>query len=266
MEERRSNIKKKYPDKIRRSAGRAINRYGMIRGGDRVAVAVSGGKDSCVLLEILATRRKHMPVSYEVLPVHVTVMGIPASSKPAHLSGLCSELGLSLHELTAGPEIIPVHGESVCFKCTQARRRELFSFCRDHDCNRLAFGHHLDDSLETLLMSMAFNGSISALPPRLPIFSGKLDIIRPLILIPEREINEYARIRGFPVQGNSCPHGLDSSREVVREIINGLEKVNRGARKNLFRSLSNIHYDYLPGTGDIDPGVHGPDFSEGCFR
>ena len=136
--------------------------------------------------------------------------------------------------------------KTVCFVCAWHRRKELFRAVKELGCNRLALGHHMDDALETLFLNMTFNGSISSMPPKLAMFGGEFDIIRPLILLQEKEILKYARIRGFPVEKSHCPYGDTTRRADMKRLIGELTKMNGKAKRNLFAAMSNIHKEYLP--------------------
>ena len=103
----------------------------------------------------------------------------------------------------------------------------------------------MDDALETLFLNMTFNGSISSMPPKLSMFGGEFDIIRPLILLKERRVERYARIREFPVEKSQCPYGDTNDRADMKRLIGELSKMNRKAKNNLF-AMSNIHREYLP--------------------
>ncbi|RPI95705.1 MAG: hypothetical protein EHM32_05110 [Spirochaetales bacterium] len=116
--------------------------------------------------------------------------------------------------------------------------------------SRLAFGHHLDDIIETLLLNMTFHAKFSTMPLRLPMFGGEFDIIRPLGLLIKREVSEYALAAAFSPIGEECPWSDQSKRPEARRIIDELERLNPGARVNLFRSMENINRQYLPSGRD----------------
>lgn len=238
----------KYCETVRKTVGKAVNRYGLINGGDRVAVALSGGKDSFVLLETLADRRRFIPVHYDVLAVHVKIENIPYEMDRDFFESLCAKLEVPFQYRTMR---VPVEGEelSPCFLCSWHRRKELFRFAAEERCNRIAFGHHMDDSIETLVLNMVYQGSISTMPPKLSMFKGEFDIIRPLMLLSDYEVARYAKIRGFPGQKADCPYGADSKREEIRTLLKQVYRMHRGAKKNLFRSMQNVQREYLPNGG-----------------
>lgn len=242
VKNRNPEIEKKQKLFLKR-AGRTINKYGMISGGDRVAVAISGGKDSIALLEVLSLRRAHIPVDYEVMAVHVSVESVECGFNRERAEALCSELGVPFHYIEA-----PFPGDekkSVCASCAIARRNALFRFCDRHSCNRLAFGHNLDDAAETLLMNMVFGSTISGISPSLNIFSGRLRIVRPLIQMTNSEIESYLVEKGMTPFTDKCIHWKNNNRETVRKILRELEETAPGAARRLFNSMSNIKDEYL---------------------
>jgi len=233
-------------DKTIKAVGKAVNRYDMIKDSDTVAVALSGGKDSHVLLETLVLRKKHLPIDYTLHAVHVNITNIPYEVDREHLESFCRCLGVPFHYRELEIEQTEKEALSPCFLCSWHRRKELFRFCEEHRCGKLALGHHRDDIIETFILNMMYQGSLSTMPPRLAVFGGNLEIIRPLALLAEDKIAEYARIRAFPPQKKECRHGGDSRREAVRKIIDDMEQLHGEARSTIFKAMTNIHGDYLP--------------------
>jgi tRNA 2-thiocytidine biosynthesis protein TtcA len=236
----------KYFLRVQKAVGRAINHYEMISAGERVAVGVSGGKDSIVLLETLALRRKRIPIHYELFALHVNVKNITPVVDRAFYENLCRELDVEFHHHTIEADLSRDPKKTVCFVCAWHRRKELFRMAGNLGCTRLALGHHMDDAIETLFLNMAFNGSISSTPPRLSMFEGEFDIIRPLILLTEGEIDRYARLSRFPALQTQCPYGQATRRADMKRIVSELVRMNRKARRNIFAAMSNIHEEYLP--------------------
>lgn len=232
--------------KIEKIAGRAINSYSLIKENDRVAVALSGGKDSLVMLETVANRRRRLPVKYDVTAVHVHIKNIGYESNHIFLKKFCDNLNVTLHVIEAEADLERGSNKSICFVCSWLRRKVLFDFVKTEKINKLAFGHHRDDAIETLLMNMISNSSISSMPPSLPMFGGEFHLIRPLILLGEDEIEEYARLKGYPQQVKLCPHGDDTRRADAKRLLSEMEKIDRNSRRNIYSAMSNIHHDYLP--------------------
>jgi tRNA 2-thiocytidine biosynthesis protein TtcA len=112
-------------------------------------------------------------------------------------------------------------------------------------CNKIAFGHHMDDVVETLLLNLIFQGEISTMPPNLEMFGGKLRIIRPLIYVEEDELRRFAKECDFPSQLCACPNSKTSMRRFAKDLIKTLTKKHPAAKTNLFRSMQRIKQDYL---------------------
>jgi tRNA 2-thiocytidine biosynthesis protein TtcA len=230
---------------IRSLVGKAIHRYGMIQDGDRILVGVSGGKDSLTLLTLLSERAKRVPIHYELLAVHVDLgfqsggadmlkEFFEAKKLPYHIEAT------QIAELANGPE----NRENPCFLCSWERRKRIFSLAQRFGCNKVAFGHHKDDIIETLLLNIFYSAEISTMLPVQPMFKGKITIIRPLALLEEGKIERFAKEMGLPYFPCGCPASGRSKRREVKELIGLLEKKNRRIKGNIFRSLSNIKLEY----------------------
>ncbi len=245
MEDREKKRGKQFR-KISNKVGKAILENGMISEGDRVLVGLSGGKDSMILLESLADRRKHFPFDFRLYAIHVSAVNIGYKMDTTFLQDFCDSLDvpLSMEEIEVDLEVDPK--KAPCFICSWNRRKRIFEKSKELDCNRVALGHHKDDAVQTLLLNMIYHGSISSLPQKLSMFEGRIELIRPLLYIPEKELTDYATLRGFGKQEKSCPYDDTTSRESVKELIRHLDKLNRNARRNIFRSMDNIFDEYLP--------------------
>lgn len=232
--------------KIEKTVGRAINRYSLIKEDDRVVVAVSGGKDSLVMLETISERRKRLPVSYEVIAVHVHIKNIGYETDSGFLKSFCDSLNVPLHIIETEADLDRDKSKAICFICSWKRRKILFDFMKQEKFSKLALGHHMDDAVETLFMNMISNGSMSSMPPLLSMFGGEFDLIRPLILLTEGEIEQYVKLKNFPPQIKTCPHATGTGRASVKMLVQEMVKIDINARQNIFNAMSNIHSEYLP--------------------
>ncbi len=230
---------------IRSLMGKAIHRFGLINDGDRIMVGVSGGKDSLTLLHLLYEREKRVPISYELIPVHID-LGF-GSNQAEILRDFFEKRGLTYHieftdiGLRANSS---ENRENPCFLCSWERRKRLFQLAESLRCNKIAFGHHKDDIIETLLLNIFYSAEISTMLPIQPMFKGRLTIIRPLALIEEKKIERFAREMNLPFSPSSCPASGRTKRKEVKELIATLEQRNRKIKENIFRSLSRIKMDY----------------------
>jgi len=226
--------------------GKAIHRFGLIQDGDRILVGVSGGKDSLTLLHLLSERRKRVPIHYELIAVHID-LGFD-SGQAESVKEFIESKGLPYHiEFTdIGKRANSSENrENPCFLCSWERRKRLFKIAQHFKCNKIAFGHHLDDIIETFLLNIFYSAEISTMLPLQPLFKGKITLIRPLALIEEKKIERFAQEMGLPYGQGSCPASGRTKRKEVKELIGALEKKNRRVKGNIFRSLSNIKMDYM---------------------
>ncbi len=241
-----SKSDKAFLRKVITLSGKAINQHNMVEDGDRILVAVSGGKDSLSLLDILSERRKFIPINYDIHAIHVATNDVPYEIDSDFLSYFCQNKGIHLHILSTHAGIEEKSSKKPCFTCSWNRRKELFEFARKNNFKKLAFGHHLDDAIETLLMNMFTHANISSIPAKFSMFDHSLDVIRPLILLTDAEMVKYAKIKKFVSLKKECPYEDHTIRQSTRQIILQFEKLNPQARINLFKSMSNINEEYLP--------------------
>lgn len=228
---------------ISKKAGRAIMDYHMLDDGDKIAVAVSGGKDSLALLRILLDRRKFVPIKYSIIAVHVD-MGYP---KPIsrQLTGYFRKLGVD-YRIVKTDELKKTPPKDInCFWCAWNRRKILFQTADKLGCTKVALGHHMDDIIETTLMNMFFQAEISTMAPRQELFKGRIVIIRPLAYVEEKEIADFIKSEKTKVFSCKCPHSRLSQRYLMSRIISQVKKTCPEVKKNIFRSLRRIKKDYL---------------------
>ncbi|MCG2706565.1 MAG: tRNA 2-thiocytidine(32) synthetase TtcA, partial [Candidatus Omnitrophica bacterium] len=208
---------------ISKRVGRAIIDYNLISDGDKIAVAVSGGKDSLTLLRVLVDRRQFVPIKYELLAVHID-LGYPCHH-PKILAEYFKKLKINYHI----EKIDILQGKSrkdiSCFWCSWNRRKALFEAANRFGCNKVALGHHKDDTIETVLLNLFFHGEISAMSPRQELFKGKITLIRPLVYVEEDMIVRFGKSAGFPHQRCACPNSVTSKRTKISNIIKDLKKV-----------------------------------------
>jgi tRNA 2-thiocytidine biosynthesis protein TtcA len=228
---------------ISKRVGKAIIDYGMLDDGDRIAVAVSGGKDSTTLLRLLMDRQRFVPIKYKLVAVHID-LGYPRSIA-RQLVRTFKKLKVDYHITTVDTLQKTRRKDINCFWCSWNRRKALFETADRLGCRKVALGHHLDDIVETILMNLCFNGEIAAMAPKQELFKGKIILIRPLAYVEEYMIRAFAREEGFYREGCNCPNAATSSRTKMGSIIAELEKTCPGVKKNIFRGIKRINKDYL---------------------
>ncbi len=228
-----------------KSFARACKEFSLLEAGDRVAVALSGGKDSTSLLDLMLRYRERAGVSYEVVAVHVvgTAAGFPDLTGVLRpwLEGLGVEYRFVPLELPPGEPLPPD-----CFRCAWNRRKALFLAADALGCNKLALGHHADDAAVTALLNLLFTGRLETLEPRVSFFGGRITVIRPLIYIPAKDLERYARWSGFPLapRGEApravappCPYQPDDHRRRVAAFLRSFGgRQQEMIRANLWRA------------------------------
>lgn len=229
---------------VSKRMGRAVTDYNMLEQGDRIIAAVSGGRDSLAMLKLLRYRQDISPVKYRLLAVHVSskLNGADAGA----LKDYADYLGVEFHsehlDILDGKQ----EEEISCFWCSWNRRKALFKTARKLAFNKISFGHHLDDIVETICLNMFFRGEISAMKPKQELFSGDITLIRPLCYEPEQELKAMADMEGIPdLEHKKCHRRHSSKRGVVKELIKAAEQHSPAVKLNIFRSLSRIKQDYL---------------------
>lgn len=235
--------------KIKNAVGRAVADFGLIEEGDRIAVAVSGGKDSWSMLHILEELRKRAPVKYELMALTVD-SGYPGFRTDIIREHL-EEEGFSHHiEITDHYEIIKQKrrpDSSYCSICARLKRGVLYTLAKKYGCNKLALGHHLDDFIETLLLNQFYVGSLKAMSPSMLADNGETTVIRPLVYVLEEDIVAFSRANRFPVVCCCCPvcGKADQSRRKMKQLLKDLEKDNPFIKRSLLRALSNVQPRHL---------------------
>ncbi|PKN70249.1 MAG: tRNA 2-thiocytidine(32) synthetase TtcA [Deltaproteobacteria bacterium HGW-Deltaproteobacteria-12] len=226
---------------------KAVLDFNMIEEGDRVLIGVSGGADSLALLDLLDSPMVFIP-GFSFIAVNID-MGF--DSEYAAYNQLekylqdnnyayvmeKTDIGLVAHSA--------VNRKNPCFLCSRMRRKRIFEIAAEKGCNKIAFAHHKDDIIETLLINMFYGREISTMMPNQRIFGGKLHIIRPLAYLPEELVKKYSRERQFPALKNDCPTSENSRRIYIKKLLNELERENKDIRHNIFQAMSHVKPDYL---------------------
>ncbi|MBL7072591.1 MAG: tRNA lysidine(34) synthetase TilS [Candidatus Omnitrophica bacterium] len=237
---------------VTKRLGLAVNRYGMISAGDKVLVAVSGGKDSLALLHLLERRKRALPIDYTVMAVHITTdYDSRPKIKKKELTKYFNSLGCEyvFKEIKIAKK--NKQKEQNCFWCSWNRRKVLFETAEEAGFSKIAFGHHKDDAVETFLMNMFWKAELSGMNPVQSLFEGKIAIIRPLILLEEKDVASYARFAELPELKSDCPRNSDSKRAFIRRMIKQLEKENPGVKNNICKAPYRIKSDYLTEIHDV---------------
>ncbi len=250
------SVIKQYRKSIWRPFVSALNEYDMIRPGDRIAVCISGGKDSFLLAKCMQEILRHGKMKFG-LEFLVMDPGYHPDNRSLIEENAC-RLGIPVKIFDSDIfDVVVDVEESPCYLCARMRRGWLYAKARELGCNKIALGHHFDDVIETILMSMLYGAQVNTMMPKLHStnFPG-MELIRPLYLVREADILSWKEENGLRFLQCACrfteriarEKALEeevhsSKRQEVKELIRKLEKVNPGVAKNIFRSVENVNLD-----------------------
>jgi tRNA(Ile)-lysidine synthase TilS/MesJ len=239
--------------KLTKRFHKACADYGLIADGDHILIGLSGGKDSLLLTELLGRRSKIYKPRFTVTALHVRVKERDYQTDLSYIEAFCKEAGVPLlvRDVTIDEPVesgtLKVERETnPCFLCSWYRRKALFNVAQELGCNKIAFGHHRDDVIETLLMNLIYQGTFATMPPMLQMEKMPIQIIRPLCLNDEADIRRYAQMRQYRKQPKLCPFEHVSSREKVKGLLEQIKALNPEAVDSMFGAMSNVKFDYLP--------------------
>ncbi len=224
---------------------RAMADYGMIAGGDRVAVGLSGGKDSGVLLYALDAVRRTTPVDFDLRGIFLD-LGFGMDVTP--VEEFCRRLGVPFrHEITdIGQIIFDVRNEkNPCALCSTLRRGALNDLALKLGCNKVALGHHLDDVVDTFFMSLLYNGQLRTFSPNTFMDRTGLYMIRPLVYLGQETVRELASLEKVPIIENPCPASGFTKRQEIKQLVSGLRSKYPDLREKVLSALQTADLENL---------------------
>lgn len=233
----------------------AVDAYGMIDDGDRIAIGVSGGKDSLALLYAMENLMKFYPKKFEICAVTVDL-----GYEGFDLSGiekLCRQLSVPFQAVSTDiGKILKAREESSpCSLCAKLRKGALNRRALELGCNKVAYGHHKNDFVETMMLSLIYEGRFYSFPPKTFLDRTGLTLIRPVLYVDEADIIGFSRKYQLPVCKNPCPADGYTKREYVKKVTKNLEHDNPGVRDRMFHAILNGNLPGWPGNESMEESI-----------
>ncbi len=225
---------------------KAIQEFDLIRDGDKIAVGVSGGKDSVVLLRGLWLLRRFIGIDYELTAITLDPGFGGVSGDYTPIEQLCREMEVPyiLKRTQIGEIVFDVRQEaSPCSLCARMRRGALHDAALEAGCNKIALGHHYDDAVETFMMNLFNEGRIGCFAPKSYLSRKNLWMIRPMVFAPEKEVRRAAVKNALPVVKSKCPADGNTSRQRMKEFLCLLDKENDGLKFRVFGAMRRAGID-----------------------
>lgn len=249
------SIRKKFRKKIWRMFAKAINTYDLVKEGDKIAVCISGGKDSMLMAKLFQELKLHNKFEFEVKFLVMDPGYSPENRKVIEENARKLNIPITIYESDIFESVYNVE-KSPCYLCARMRRGYLYKFAKDMGCNKIALGHHYDDVIETILMGMLYSGQVQTMMPKLHSTNHEgMELIRPLYLIREQDIKSWCRYNDlhfiqcackFTDTCTTCNNEENRSKRVeIKELIKTLKQVNPYVEGNIFKSVENVSLEAI---------------------
>ena len=249
------SIRKKFRKKIWLMFAKAINTYDLVKEGDKIAVCISGGKDSMLMAKLFQELKLHNKFEFEVKFLVMDPGYSPENRKVIEENARKLNIPITIYESDIFESVYNVE-KSPCYLCARMRRGYLYKFAKDMGCNKIALGHHYDDVIETILMGMLYSGQVQTMMPKLHSTNYEgMELIRPLYLIREQDIKSWCRYNDlhfiqcackFTDTCTTCNNEENRSKRVeIKELIKTLKQVNPYVEGNIFKSVENVSLEAI---------------------
>lgn len=241
--------------RIRGKVGKAIADYNMIEEGDVIMAAISGGKDSFAMLDILLSLKKSAPIKFEVIAVNLDQKqpGFPEHILPNYFETLDIPYYIVDKDTYSVVKSKVPEGKTTCGLCSRLRRGTLYSFAEKIGATKIALGHHMDDIVETTFLNMFFGAKLKSMPPKLRSDDGRNVIIRPLSYCREKDLVKLAEHKQYPIiPCNLCGSQENLQRQNIKAMLTEWDKKTPGRIENIFNSLKNVSLSQLADTNLFD--------------
>ena len=239
---------RKLEKRLCRLVGQAIADYQMIGDGDRVMVCLSGGKDSYGLLDILLKLKSRAHVNFELIAVNLDQRhpGFPEQVLPEYLQSIGVPFRIEVQDTYSIVKRVIPEGKTMCSLCSRLRRGVLYRVAREVGATRIALGHHRDDILETFFLNLFYSGKMKGMSPKLQSDNGEHIVIRPLAYVAEADLEEWARVREFPIiPCDLCGSQETLQRKQVKHLLQQWEREHPGRTESMFRAMSDVVGSHL---------------------
>ena len=243
------DIIKKYRKEIWSKFIKAIKKYELVQEGDKIAIAMSGGKDSLLLAKLFQELQKHPLVNFEIEFISIDTRFSKENLDLHFSNGKLLDVPLNIEKSNIFEIIKTIAEDYPCYMCARMRRGFLYNMAKEKGCNKLALGHHFDDVIETTLMNIFYAGNFSTMLPRVKSdnFEG-LELIRPMYLIKEKDIKRIMQSNHLETMNCGCELQacrVSSKRNEIKKLIQTLKENNPDIDKNIFRAAENVHLDHI---------------------
>ncbi|MGB1198310.1 MAG: tRNA 2-thiocytidine(32) synthetase TtcA [Thalassotalea sp.] len=245
----------KLQKKLRSKVGKAIADYNMIEEGDVIMAAISGGKDSFAMLDVLLMLQKSAPIDFKVIAVNLDQKqpGFPEHILPAYFESLDIPYYIVDKDTYSVVKAKVPEGKTTCGLCSRLRRGTLYSFAEEIGATKIALGHHMDDIVETLFLNMFFGAKLKAMPPKLRADDQRNTVIRPLSYCREADLITFANDRNYPIiPCNLCGSQENLQRQNIKAMLTQWDNTSPGRVENVFKSIKNVSPSQLADTNLFD--------------
>ncbi len=228
---------------------KAIKKYDLIQEGDKIAIAMSGGKDSLLMAKLFQELKKHPLKNFEIEFISMDP-GFSEENKKLHFGNAeILDVPLNIEKSNIFNVVEKISNDYPCYMCARMRRGFLYNMAKERGCNKLALGHHFDDVIETTMLNMLYAGSIQTMLPKLPSdnFEG-IELIRPMYLIKEKDIERIMKANDISTMDCGCEITVcstSSKRYEVKQLIKKLKETSQDVDKNIFRATENVNVDKI---------------------
>lgn len=249
-----------YRKDIFRPFVKAINEFELVEPGDKIAVAISGGKDSLLLAKLFQELKRHNKIPFEVVFLSMDPGFLETNRKM--LEENCNYLGipLEIRESDIFSVLDKVAKESPCYMCARMRRGFLYNAAKELGCNKLALGHHFDDVIETTLLNMFYGGQFKTMVPKIKAQNfEEIELIRPLMMVKEKDIIRWLKHSGIQAMNCGCTvaaQKTSSKRREIKNLIEKLREINPDIDQSIYTAATNVNLDAILGYYQGDKKMH----------